>query len=98
VEVEAAAVVAVVVADKALQQARRLPAEPLLELVELHRLAADRPRLYRHCREHPPRVEPLQAEEVAVGMAPDRQPLQQWNGSFTSKVMARTARVRLSTM
>jgi hypothetical protein len=86
VEAEAAAVVAAVVADKALQQVRRLP-------VELPYRRYQRPVEQRQLRAAGKAV-----VVVAVGMAPDRQPLQQLNGSFTSKAMARTARVRQSTM
>jgi hypothetical protein len=57
------------------------------------------------CRHYQRPVEQLQRQaagkavvEVAVGLAPDRQPLQPLNGSFTSKETARTARERRSTM
>ena len=90
--------VAVVAVGRAPRQARRLEAELLLVLVEVHRLAADRPLRYRHCREHPLREELLKAEVVAVAMALEHQPRLPSNGSFTSKETARTARERQSTM
>jgi CYTH domain-containing protein len=83
--VEAEAVVAVAV-DKALQQVRRLP----VELPCRH--------YQQEVEQHQLRAAGKAVVEVAVEMAPDRQLLQQWNGSFTSKAMARTARVRQSTM
>jgi hypothetical protein len=93
------AVVAVVEVHKA-QLARPLQ-EPLLELpevAELHPLAADKPHLYRHCRQHRLLVELLKAQVLAVGMGPGHQPQLPSNGSFTSKETAKTARERPSTM
>jgi hypothetical protein len=94
------AVVAVAQVHKA-QLARPLQVEPLLELpevAELHPLAADKPHLYRHCRQHRLLVELLKAQVLAVGMGPGHQPQLPSNGSFTSKETEKTARERPSTM
>ena len=84
------------------QLARPLQVEPLLELRSGGAAPAGggQPLLYRHCPASTALLaELLKAEvEVAVAMAPDRQPLQQSNGSFTSKATAKTARERRSTM
>jgi hypothetical protein len=108
VEAEEVAVGIAVVADKAVPQAPRLQAPRVLELQ--HRLVAEvravavvadkavpQALLYPHCQLLAEVLRPV-VVAVAVVMAPGNLwELRQWNGSFISKVMAKTARERRCT-